>query len=82
MALLSKAIAFIGFIVAIFAAFGCGTRAEHGSMQDLTPQQRTQKQIDAIQNNPNMPPAAKEAALATLNAHSSVSSEAPGKKKR
>jgi len=82
MTLLTKAIAYLALSAAVFAALGCSVESGHGPMQDLTPQQRVQKQMDDIRNNPNMPPAAKDAALATLNSHSGASSEAPGKKKK
>lgn len=81
MSLLAKAITYIGLCAAIIAAFGCNLQSSgHGAMQDLTPQQRAQKQMEDVQNNPNMPPAAKEAALANLRAHSVGSKETPGKK--
>jgi hypothetical protein len=83
MTLLTKAAAYIGFSVAIYAASGCNVQSSgHGPMQELTPQQRVQKQMEDVRNNPNMPPAAKEAALASLNAHSGGSVEEPGKKKK
>ena len=78
---LTKAIANIALSAAVFAALGCGVQSGHGPMQDLTPQQRVQKQMEDIRNNPNMPPEAKESALATLGSHSGGSGEAPGKKK-
>jgi len=81
MAILTKAIAYIGLGAASFVACGCGVQSGHGPMQDLTPQQRAQKQMEDIRNNPNIPPASKAAALANLNAHSGGSSETPGKKK-
>lgn len=82
MTLRTKAIACLAAGAAIYAVLGCSVQSGHGPMQDLTPQQRVQKQMQDIQNNPNMSPEAKEAALATLNAHSGGSGEVPGKKKK
>jgi len=81
MAILTKAVGCLGLGALMFAAFGCGEQPgeSHASMQDLTPQQRTQRMVDEIQKNPNMTQSQKDAAVGMFQAHMGAPS-APGKK--
>jgi len=62
------------FVFVLLAATGCmGGDAISGysppKSDGLTPQQRMNKQIKDIQDNPNMPQTAKDTAIAQIQAH-------------
>lgn len=67
-------------IVTAVVVGGCAPGDEHGVMQGLTSEQQSQKMIDTINSNKEMPQAAKDSAIGAIKAHAGTGAM-PGAKK-